>query len=795
MSMSKTAPAFLLVLFLFIVQNLFAQNPVKIHIVSDIKNESSDLFWFEEKLKEEILSLMKNRREIEFGFTFGNYDPATIQLAFDRLFADQETDIILGIGTLSSAILSQQGNYSKPAISGIIINPELQGVPITNIGTSGVLNYSYVKSPFSLNRDLEVLNQIAPYEKLGVFGSQHMAKFITNFEKLFSNSAAQSQAEVISLPIGENVSATLSNIPSDVDAIYVLPTFDELKPTETALFFEGLAERKIPSVALLGEEFVGAGALIGFEANSNLARMPRRLAINVSKVIEGINPSELPVIVETYSENLIINMATARKINIYPDWDLASSAILLNVNDIETKRSLNLKTAIFEALDNNLDIKVAKKNPILVQKDVDLAKSELLPQVDANTSLLLLDNATTQSSFGSRGRLNWAIGLDASQIIFAEPALANIAIQKLLKQSEDQGLKTTQLDVVLDAAESYLRILQARSFAEIQSENVKVTKNNLDIAKAKEAVGYSGVTDLYRWESELALDKIDLNDAQASVRQAQYALNQFLNRPIKESFRTEDVNLTDQLLIVTDERIQDLINNEGELEVLADFLVNEAMIKLPELKQVDIGIAAQDRLLLSQQRQNHLPSFALSGGWDYTIDRWDVPELDPVFQSFGLGAQNKPSWNVAMGVQYPIFQGMARQHRVEQTQVNILQLQDQRANLRNQLELRIRNTLETAGASYFRWQRSREAADAAKKNFIVIQDSYSQGLVNITTLIDAQNVSVQTELNAVNATYQFINDFLSLERAGGFYYVLATQGEKDAFFDRLAAFISKQQNN
>jgi hypothetical protein len=62
-------------------------------------------------------------------------------------------------------------------------------------------------------------------------------------------------------------------------------------------------------------------------------------------------------------------------------------------------------------------------------------------------------------------------------------------------------------------------------------------------------------------------------------------------------------------------------------------------------------------------------------------------------------------------------------------------------------------------------------------------------------LIDAQNVSVQTELNAVNATYQFINDFLSLERAGGFYYVLATQGEKDAFFDRLAAFISKQQNN
>ena len=791
MKMRKPAYGLFTVFFLFLSLNIFSQNPVKIHIVTDTPNEDGDGAWFERAVITEVETLMRNRRAAAFEITYCNNNPLQIASSFESVFNDSETDIVVGIGALSSAILSQRPSFPKPSVSGIIINPDFQNVPLTDEGTSGKDNFSYVRSPFNLGRDLVTLHQVYPYKKIALIGSQYVQTFLSGFDGLFNASLQGLGAEFLSVPVGNSVEETLNNIPSEVDAAYILPVFDEISPAEMPAFFEGLAARKIPSIAFFGEEFVQAGALMGYEANSNLQRIPRRLAINITKIIAGTNPSELPVLMESYSENLLINMATARKVGVYPDWDLASTAILINVNDLQTERSLNLKAAVFEALENNLELRAAKKNPHLAQKDIDLAKSDLLPQIDANTSLLLLDEVTTESSFGTKGRWNWAVGADASQLIFAEPALANIAINKLLKNSEEQGVIQTQLDVVLDVTTAYLNILQAKSFVGVQSENVKVTKNNLDIAKAKEAVGYSGVTDLYRWESELALDKIDLNDALARVRQAEYALNQLLNRPIKEAFHIEDVELEDHILIVTDHRIRDLINNEGELEMLADFLVNEAMENLPELRQFDFGIAAQDRLLLSRERANYLPSFALSGSWDYTLERWNVPELDPALQMFLGQDEIVPTWNVALGVQYPIFQGMARQHQVEQTKVNILQLKDQKDNLRNQMELRVRSSIETAGASFFRWERSAEAAEAAKKNFGVIQDSYSQGLVNITTLIDAQNASVQTELNAVNATYQFIIDFLSLERAGGFYYMLATQAEKDAFFDRLTAFITK----
>ena len=47
----------------------------------------------------------------------------------------------------------------------------------------------------------------------------------------------------------------------------------------------------------------------------------------------------------------------------------------------------------------------------------------------------------------------------------------------------------------------------------------------------------------------------------------------------------------------------------------------------------------------------------------------------------------------------------------------------------------------------------------------------------------------------VNAIYQFINDFFQLERSTGFYYVLRSGAERDAFFERLDAFLIDRIGN
>jgi outer membrane protein TolC len=319
----------------------------------------------------------------------------------------------------------------------------------------------------------------------------------------------------------------------------------------------------------------------------------------------------------------------------------------------------------------------------------------------------------------------------------------------------------------------------------LRNENVGVTRKNYDIARAKEQVGYSGTSDVFRWESELALDNIDLNSAQAQLRQAQFNLNNLLNRPISEEFKLADIALSDSIILIFDERLTQYINNPGIIELFADFMVEEAFRNLPEIKQLDAAVNVQERSLKSQNRAFALPSLALSGQYDYPIGNYYYPE--------GVNAiPLQPTYNAAVALQVPIFQGRSRIHQQQQTKIGLLQLQDQMQDLRNKLEFQVRANLETAGASFSNMALSRQSAEAAQKNFEIIQNSYRQGLVNVTSLIDAQNAALSAKINATNAAYTFISDFLAVERAVGYFHFLALEESQEAFLQRFIQFIENK---
>ena len=87
-----------------------------------------------------------------------------------------------------------------------------------------------------------------------------------------------------------------------------------------------------------------------------------RVAINAMKILEGQAAETLPVVMDNFTENLIINFKTAKETRHYPNWELMADAVLVNVaQSDETGRTLSLQSAIAEGLANNLGIKVAEK--------------------------------------------------------------------------------------------------------------------------------------------------------------------------------------------------------------------------------------------------------------------------------------------------------------------------------------------------------------------------------------------------------------------------------------------------
>ncbi|MBX2870956.1 MAG: TolC family protein [Saprospiraceae bacterium] len=771
----------LLFLFLLPVLGLSGQAPVKIALLHDFAAGAEGLGDFGKLTKTEILQLLQHRRDIEFIDYYGAYESDRIAQNIEKAY--EENDIVVGLGLLSGTALTRRINFPKPTIIGILADAGLSGLVKSSIGTSTIANLTYIESPFNISRDLQTLHEIRPYNELALVIDDNLA-----FQgDLLLKEVVRKNLEVDSVEINVYSARSLlsgsSKLKTGTDAVYALPILLE-DSTKLSELFRMLNAEKIPTAALLGDEFVEAGALMGYEGEKHLNLIPRRIALNIMKIIEGIKPEEIPVGITTYDENLLINMATARQIKVYPNFEIIASATLLHLLDENTDRELSLQAVIAEALQSNLDRQLAALDVHIADKEIGIAKSDLLPQVDVTTALSMVDENTALTYQGFQGATNWTGSANFTQIIYAEPILANLAIQKLLKQGEEYELNQVQLDMIIDVSEAYLNILQAQTNLSVQQKNVEVTKENFNIATSKNAIGYTGASDLHRWEAELATKNIDLNSAVASVQQAKFRLNQLLNRPINEPFNVKNETLEDQMLLITDGRLEG-INDYGKIEKFTNFLVDYAKDRLPTLNIIENSIKVQERLRLSRKRSFFLPTVSMNGGVNHLIGKYSVPEV------FGK-TENATTWNMAVGVNYPIFQGNLRRQQLDQADIQLKQLGLTQRNVENQLELAIRANMQQIYVSFSRMQLSQEASIAADQNFTIIQDAYNQGQVNITTLIDAQNNTLQAELGATNAVYTFILDFLELERSIGFFYFLASPEERSDFFQRATTlFINK----
>lgn len=712
-----------IILLLFTLGGIKAQQIFEVAIISDAAEQEKH--FFEETIKAEINALLASQYELKFTEIYTDGDIRNIKNEIAKIYAQNQTDVLIGSGIIPSKLLANQTTYPIPTIASVQLTNNTNAV-------SGISNFTYINSPFDIEEGIKVLKEICSCEKIALLANANLAAIGIKREDLYEDAGL----EIDWLNLDTDLAKTISSIPDYIEGVYILSPLGNYTPNEIELFFSQLKERKLPSFTLLDAPMLKLGAYASFASSDNFKKIPRRIAMNIERIAEGKNPKDFPVNVETFSNQLVVNMETVNKIGKYPNWTFLDNALLTNINKPNTTRVLNLKSAIAEGIQNNLGYQIETKETQKSEKDIALAKSNYLPALDIKTTGLVVDENSKNSSLGSLGDFNWTAGASFSQLILSEPALANIAIQKLLFESQQAVQKQSELDVILEVAQRYFNYMQVFSISELQNENIKAVNQNLMIATNKEKIGYSGASDVYRWQIELDLAKTDLYGTNAQLKSLGFQLNETLNRPIGEVFTIEESENINQLIAELDELFINLIRDQTALNRLSDFMVQEALQNLPEIQQIELAIAAQERLLKSNQRAFYLPTIAVGAGYDLnvaTINRSAPPPIP------GFEVNNEPSWNAAITASIPLFAGGARKKEQEKTEVGLYQLQDQRNDVKNLLELQVRANVELVNASYNNIRLTKSAAEAARKNIVIVQDLYKSGQVNVITLVDAQN--------------------------------------------------------
>jgi outer membrane protein len=700
---------------------------------------------------------------------------------FDRQLADADVDILLCLGVLVCHVAGEHPALNKPVIVAVVADPELQNFPFDN-GASGKRNLVYITNLHSVDDDLGDFVAAAGVRRVAtLIDEATFAAFSEVLDAKIASVSAQLDIEVVSVPVAGSLLEAVERIPEDVDGVYLTPLF-RFDDADIRQLADALIERGLKSFTMFGVGEVKDGILMtGAGRAEDQLRATRRLALNIQRILLGERPESIPVFLQE-SRRLAINMQTAEAIGFSPRYAVLADAEQLYLEQLDQGETLALLEAMAEAVEANLNLQVAAFDPMLADEDTRAARAELLPQFELGGAWQKID---PERSFGLLAPEETAdVTFSGRQVIYSDGAWAGFQINKYLQQAVDADYRVAILETLRNSGLSYLNLLRTLSFERVQRSNLEVTRTNLELARIRESIGFSGRADVLRWETQIARDRQNLIDTETSRRQAEDRLNQVLNRPADTQIRPTDQSVNAALAFFMQGQFLALIDNAQTWQALQGFVVERGLETAPEIRGAKFVVSANERQVSAARRRYWVPDIAAAGQGGYNLDRTPGQGAQP-----GVTLDDN-TWQVGVEATLPIFAGGALRADLNRSRYSLRQAERRRASVEQDVETRIRIALEQVASSYSAIELTAAAAKASRENLRIVTDSYSNGAVSVITLIDAQNAALGSDLSAAEAKYLYLGDIIEVLRVAGDFSLMLDPQYFNDWFRAVEAYFS-----
>jgi len=350
--------------------------------------------------------------------------------------------------------------------------------------------------------------------------------------------------------------------------------------------------------------------------------------------------------------------------------------------------------------------------------------------------------------------------------IYSDSAWAGWSVARQLSTAATEEARQELLDTLQQTATAYFGLLRAKSVTRVRRQNVENTRQNLETARAREAVGLSTRSDYLRWVAQMASARQDVLAAEANDRQATVQLSQLIHDDSPQSLVIVEAGIDEPLKWIASPRTQRYLDTPAKWTVFRDFILSQAHESSPEVKRVDALVAGQQREVTSARRAFFIPDLAVVGIASDQFDR------------SGAGSERtaatpgNTAWFVGVQAKLPIFSGGALKAKLSESRHQLRQLDAQRDATVDAVDARAQSVLARIPSSYPAIALAREAAVAAHENYAKVADAYAHGVVSITDLISAQDASLNAELSQAQATFTFLIDFADTLRVSNSFDVL-----------------------
>jgi|GEM_PF-2072561 len=732
-------------------------------------------------IKREIEELNKGEFDVQFFPYQGDFTLKGVKRALSEAESNPNIDIVVTVGLLSSYAALKMNDPMKPTVLGWELSL-LNSSPSQMIKSISP-RIAFFRMKQELAHEIKVFLEVANIQTMAVIGDESLFSYPIIQEKIDMASKIFGFTYQI-IPIISDPSTALSRLETEApDGVMLLPTM-RLSEENQNMLIDEINNLMLPSFSFMGESEVARGVLMTTTPDSEHLRLARRIALNAQDLLLMGNNEEIDP--DFYrSGEIIINETTAQEIGIDLKWQVLEEAKFIQKVTSSHVRPMNLIEAAELAIENNLDLEAEEFFVKAGRQEVLERLSELLPQVRTRLLSRRIDSnsAIAMRGFEPQNLLRGQIRMD--QRLYNEERFARHTIEQRLQQARIFQKDTVELDVIFDTSISYLLVLKTAADRRIAIEDINLTEANLRRAHELVDSGQARLSEVYRWESQLATTRDNLLSVNAELENIKTQFNRLLNRPLNDEVVLAPIEPNSPYLSIDFGKIEPFIATPRQFEHFKSFMVVKARETAPEIKRIDQEIMAEARNLTAKQRAFYLPNFSA------------FAEVSKNYALSGAGSNPLPGLSnkgpeTAIGLQltYPLFQGGLKVASRNRALYNVLRLDREREALVDRICERVIQAIDKMKASYDGIALAKTAEIAGAKNLKIVTNSYERGIVSIVDLIDAQNTAIDAKLGYVSAIYDYLIDYMEMLRSIGKFDFLQPDDERMAFFHTLESYLN-----
>jgi outer membrane protein len=415
--------------------------------------------------------------------------------------------------------------------------------------------------------------------------------------------------------------------------------------------------------------------------------------------------------------------------------------------------SLSLKQALQQALKNKSEAIKAKLDVENSQNKIDEARSQALPQINANGGLtynpILQLSAIPGELAGQPGKTmlvafgqkwNSTASVSLSQTLFDKSVFTGLKAAKTTQQYYQLMMGLTDEQVIEKVATQYYQVLVQRQQLVIVDSNIATTTRVQNVIEGQYKNGLAKKIDLDR--SKVNLSNLEAQRQQLinSLQLQENTLKFYMGIPIETTI-TIPYSALDSI-----QPKLSMMDNTPDVKKLSDYQVLKKQEELLQLNK-------------EATRAKYYPSLSLSGNYGY----------QGVSNSFPTGKAT--NWfdyaSVGLNLKIPLFNGFSTRSKVRQADVDIRKLQEDIKNTELSLNLTYQNARAQLRNSIITLNNQKENIALAEEVYANSQNNYTQGLAPLTDLLDAEKSLTSAQNNYTAALLDYRLAEIQLIKAQG----------------------------